>query len=120
MPAHFLLARDQRGAEFAEVNTPLAIKIAQPLHRAVDVDRRVVPQCPKLGDHPLRLAQRIGTHQHTAFGLRRQRRQQLRHFVARFRVAKYRQPKRRFGNEDIAGHGLEQRTGRVRPPLVIA
>ncbi len=120
MPAHLLLARDQCGAEFTQIDAPLAIKIAQPLHRAVDVDRRIMPERTQFGDHPLRLAQRIGPDQHATLRLRRQRREQFRHFIARFGMTEDGQAERRFGDENIARHGLEARARRVRAPLVIA
>ena len=41
-----------------------------------------MPQRAQLGDHPLRLAERIGPDQHATLRLRRQRGEQLRHFVA--------------------------------------
>ncbi len=74
----------------------------------------------QFGDHPLRLAQRIGTHRHAAIRIGGERGQQPGHFASRFGMAEHRQTEGGFGDENIAGQRLEGRTGRIGPPLVIA
>jgi len=96
------------------------IEVAQPLQRAVDIDRIVEPHVAQFGNHPLRLAQRIGTEQHAAFGLGAQPRKQLVDFVMRLGMAKHRQPERCFGDEHVARHRLKRRAGGIGAPLVIA
>ena len=57
------------GAQLAERHAELGVEVAQPLERAVDVDRIVMAAAAQLGDQPLRLAERIGADQDAALGI---------------------------------------------------
>jgi hypothetical protein len=54
--------------QHAEVDPLPRVKIAQPLQRAMDVDRLLVTRLAQERDHPLRFAQRIGADQVGAVG----------------------------------------------------
>ncbi len=56
-------------AELAERHAELGVELAQPLQRAVDVDRIVMAAAAQLHDQPLRLAERIGADQDAALGI---------------------------------------------------
>ncbi len=96
------------------------IQVAQPLQRAMDVDRVVEPHAAQLGDHPLRLAQRIGTDQHTAFGLGAQRGEELVDLVGGFGMAEDGEAEGRFGHEHVAFDRAKGFAGGIGAALVIA
>ncbi len=74
----------------------------------------------QLGDHPLRLAQRIGADQHAGIGIRGQAIEQLGHLLRDRGMAEQWQAEGRLGDEDVARGHFERRAGRVRAPLVVA
>ena len=74
----------------------------------------------ELGDHPLRLAQRVGADQHAAVGIVGQALEQLADLLLDRRMAEHRQAEGRFGDEYVARRHFEWRTGGIGPPLVVA
>ena len=114
----FLHALDR--TQFAERDAAALIVRRDLLHRAMQIDRRVVAGQTQQRDHALRLAERIGADQMRALRKQRHRRQQLLHLIRRIAMAEHRQAKRRFGDEDVARHHLERRAGRIGRVLVIA
>ena len=65
------------GAELAEIHAVLDVKVAQPLQRAMQVDRIVKTHHAQLADHALRLAESVGADEHAAVGIGAQRGEQL-------------------------------------------
>ncbi len=114
----FFIALDR--AQLAERDATAFIIARDLLHRAVQIDRRVVAGLAQQRDHALRLAERIGADQMRALRKQRDRRQQLLHLVRRIAMAEHRQAERRLGDEDVAGHHLERRAGRIGRVLVVA
>src|SRR3546814_14730017 len=55
--------------QFAKVDAVDGIKLAHFFKRAVDIDRRIPPRPAQFGNHPLRLAERIGADEHRTVGL---------------------------------------------------
>ena len=106
-------------AQFAEVHA-LGVVARDLLHRAMQVDRRVVAGLAQQRDHALRLAERIGADEMRALGKQRDRAQQLGDLAVRIAVAEHRQAERRLGDEHVAGHKLERRAGRIGHVLVVA
>ena len=100
-------------AQLAERDATAFIVVRDLLHRAVQIDRRVVAGLAQQRDHALRLAERIGADQMRALRKQRHRRQQLLHLVRRIAMAEHRQAERRLGDEDVAGHHFERRAGRI-------
>ena len=119
VPAHLILACDQRGAQLAKIDAPFVVEVAEPLHGAVDIDWLRVPHRAKLGDNALRLAKRVGADEHAAFGFGHKCREQFCHLVARFGMAKNGQPERRFGDEDVTRHDFKRGAGRIGATFVI-
>src|SRR3546814_4836719 len=73
--------------QFAQFHAESAVEIAQPLERAMDKDRRVMSRRAQFGDHPLRLAKRIGADKDAPVGLGGKRRHQPFDFRPGFRMA---------------------------------
>ena len=90
------------------------------LHRAVQIDRRVVAGLAQQRDHALRLAERIGADEMRALGKQRDRAQQLGDLAVGIAVAEHRQREGRLGDEHVARHQLERRAGRIGDVLVVA
>ena len=120
LAAHILLWRVHHQPQLAQRHAILLVELAHPHHRAVQIDRLVPAGAAQLGDHPLRLAQRIGADQQTMVRLGFQPGKYLVELAGDRRMPEHRQAKGRLGDEDIAGHRLERRAGRVRPPLEVA
>src|SRR3546814_4787275 len=72
--------------QFAQFHAEIALEIAQPLERAMDKDRRVMSRRAQFGDHPLRLAKRIGADKDAPVGLGGKRRHQPFDFRPGFRM----------------------------------
>ena len=106
--------------QLAEFDAPFFIQAAHSFHGPVKVDRIGVSGGAQFGNHPLRLAQRIGADQHAGIGVIGQHAQQFPDFLLDGRVDEQRQTECRLGNQDIAGGYLKRGAGRVRPALVIA
>jgi hypothetical protein len=66
MAGHLLLGRAADVAKLAELDAEALVELVEPLDRAVEIDRVVVPALAKLADDPLRLAERVGADQHAA------------------------------------------------------
>ncbi len=115
-----ILRRAGGGAKLAEVDAERFVESAHLFQCAVDVDRLFVAAPPQLGNHALRLSQRIGAHQHASTFVLVQTVQQVIDFAARVGMAEDGKPERRLGNEDVARHRHEFMAGGVRPPFVIA
>ncbi len=101
-PASSALWRADHGAQLAEVDPARDVIARDALHRAVQVDRLVVPGRTNERDDALRLAERIGADQMRALGKQFDRAQQLGDLARRVAVAEHRQPERRLGDEGIA------------------
>ena len=120
LPLSSSFAAPVAGRSSPSGDAQLLVEPAQPLHRAVIIDRLVVPAPAQLGDHPLRLAQRIGADQHAALGIGVQPVEQPVDLAAGVGMAEHRQAEGRLGDEDVARHRHERRAGRVGPALVVA
>ena len=120
LPCELVLGRAGRRPQLAERHAQLLVEPAQPLHRAVIVDRLVMPARAQLDDHPLRLAQRIGADQHAALRLGVEPVEQPVDLAAGVGMAEHRQAEGRLGDEDVARHRHERRAGRVGAALVVA
>ena len=120
VPRHLRLCRARRRPQLAQAYAQLLVQVAQPLQRAVQVDRRLVAALAQLGDHPLRLAQRIGADDHAPLRIGVQTRDQLVDLVARVGVPEDGQREGRLGHEHVALHRFEGRAGRVGAALVVA
>ena len=108
------------GAQLAERDAAALIIMRDLLHRAMQIDRRVVAGRAQQRDHALRLAERIGADQMRALRKQRHRGQQLLHLIRRIAMAKHRQAKGGLGDEDVARHHFERRAGRIGRILVVA
>ena len=86
----------------------------------MQIDRCVIAGLAQQLDHALRLAERIGADQMRALGKQCDGGQQLLHLVGGIAMAKHRQAEGGFSDEDVAGHELERRAGRVGRILVVA
>ena len=86
----------------------------------MDEDRFVPAGKAEFGDHPLRLAQRVGADHVAALREQFDRVQQPPHLVFDRRVAEHRQAERRLGDEHVARDRLERAAGRVGAALVVA
>jgi hypothetical protein len=71
-------------------------------------------------DDPLRLSERISADQMRALRKQSDRIQQFPDFAVRVAMTEDRQAEGRFRDENIAGHDLERRAGRVGRVLVVA
>ena len=120
MTRHFLLGRGARVAKLAELDSEALVELVQSLDRAVEVDRIVMPARTKLGDDPLRFAERISADQYAAARIGVQAVKQPVDLAASVGVAEHWKSERGLGDEDIARHRHEARAGRVRAALVIA
>ena len=119
--AHQLrLGRIRHQPQIAEVDAKVDIQGAQLLRGTVQIDRISMPAVAQFADHPLRLAQCIRADQHAARRVGVQRGGQLVDLVAGFGVAEDRQAEGRLGDEHVALHRLERRTGRIGAAFVIA
>ena len=107
MPRHLLLRRAARVAKFSKRNAEALVKLVEAFDRAVKIDRIIVAARPKLGDDTLRLAESVGADQNAARRVRMEAMQQPVDFASGVRMPEHRQPERRFGDEDVAGHGHE-------------
>ena len=109
---------DQR--QPAEIDAELGVEGAHAGERAVQPDRLVVAGGAQQGDQPLRLAEAVGADEMAALRKGGQRGEQAAD-LARVRfVAEHRQPERRLRHEQVAGHQLERRRGRIGAALVVA
>ncbi len=106
-------------AQVAQRHTAALIIAGDLFHRAMQIDRCVVAGFSQQRDHALCLAERIGADQMRALRKQRHRGQKFFHLVRRAAVAKHRQAKSGLGDEDVAGHHLERRAGRVGRILVV-
>ena len=120
VPASSALLAPRTGAQFAERDAALDVIVRDLLHRAVQIDRRVVAGLAQQRDHALRLAERIGADQMRALGKQRDGTQKFCDLAVGIAVAEHRQREGRLGDEDVAGHQLERRAGRIGDVLVIA
>ena len=98
----------------------LGVIAGDALHRAMQIDRRVVAGLAQQRDHALRLAERIGADEMRALGKQRDRMQQFGDLAVGIAVAEHRQRERRLGDEHVARHEFERRAGRIGDVLVIA
>src|SRR3546814_50779 len=99
--------------QFAEVDAVIGIERAHPFERAMDIDRGLPARGAQFGDHPLRLAERIGADEDAAVGLGAHRGEQLGDLVPRGRMAEHRQAEGRLGDDDVAWADFARRAGRV-------
>ena len=86
----------------------------------MNIDGPVIPGIAQHANDALRFAERIGADEVRAFGKLFDGFQELGNLVAAVGMAEYRQREGRFGDEDIAGNGLETETGRIGAALVVA
>ena len=120
MACHLLLLGSSGVPHLAERYSKLLIELAKPLHRTVIIDWMLVPAATQLGDDPLRFPKRIGADKHRPRWIGMQSVKQSVDLAARVGMAEDGEPERRFGDEDVAGHGHETWAGRIRATLVIA
>ena len=106
--------------QLAQIDAVLFIEAAHLLHRAVEVDRVLVPGRAQLRDHALRLSQRIGANEHAAVGMGAQPVEELGHLFLDRRMAEDRQAEGGLGDEYVAGDDFERRAGRIGAALVVA
>ena len=90
------LAARGRRPELAQGNPMFLVKRAQAHQGAVDVDRPLPAGGAQMRDHPLRLAERVGTDDVAALGEHADRRQKPRDLAFRRRMAEDREPEGRF------------------------
>ena len=86
----------------------------------MQIDRRVPAGIAQQRDHPLRLAQRIASHQMAALGLVGHRFQQPGDFRFGARMLEHRQPESGFGDQQVARHRLIGLRRTVGEALVVA
>ena len=108
------------GPELAQIDAKLTVQPAERLQGTVQIERAVVAGPAQQRDDPLRLAQAVDADQLRPVRIGFERGQQLRDLRTVGRMAEHRQAEGRLGDEDVAVDDLEGRTGRIRPPLVVA
>ena len=104
----------------AEGDAEGLVKGAEFDHGPVQIDGFVVAGVAEFQNEALAFAEGICAHQMAAFGKGAQGVQQFLDLIGNRRVREDRQSKRGFGDEDIAGHGLERFAGGVGGAFVIA
>src|SRR3546814_20270692 len=90
--------------QFAKVDAVDGIKLAHFFKRAVDIDRRIPPRPAQFGNHPLRLAERIGADQHRTVRLGAHTADPRGYLTHSRRVEKPRPADGHPGDEDTATH----------------
>src|SRR5690606_29526930 len=88
--------------------------------RAVKPDGPVISLLPQQGDEALAFAQPVNADLMCALLCRAHRDEKLLYLPDIRFMAKNRKAEGRLGDEEIAGHGLERRAGRIGPSLVVA
>ena len=78
------------------------------------------PGCAQFCDNTLRLAERVGSNKHAAFGVRGTNRQKAPDLFGYRRMAEHRQTKRCLSDEEIAGGYRKRRASGIRAAFVVA
>src|SRR3546814_7917045 len=86
----------------------------------MDIDRGLPARGAQFGDHPLRLAERIGADEDAAVVLGAHRGEQLGDLVPRGRMAEHRQAEGRLGDEDVSRDDFARLAVLVVAALVVA
>ena len=86
----------------------------------MQIDRLVVACVPHERDEALRLAERISADEMCALGKERDGTQKLGDLSIGIAMTEYRQPERRFRDEEVAGQALESHARGVAEELVVA
>ncbi len=113
LAGEFGLAGTERVPEFAQRNAAFDIEFAEPDHRAVQVDRRVVAGVAQERDHPLRLAQRVAADDVGTIGKCGSGAEQPADLVERIGVLEHGQPEGGLGDQQVALGQLERLCGAI-------
>ena len=103
-----------------EIDTVIAVELAQRDQSAVQIDRLIVALTPQHRKNALTFAERVDADDMAALGEEAQRVKQLCDLMAIRRMPKDRQPEGRLRDEHITCLRLEGSTGRISAPLVVA
>src|SRR3546814_17362712 len=98
--SHLGLVTLAQEPQFAEVDAVIGIERARPFERAMDIDRGLPARGAQFGDHPLRLAERIGADEDAAVGLGAHRGEKLGDLVPSGRMEATRQAAGSLGEDD--------------------